>query len=371
MICFHLFCQRRLRQLSMPCVKKPSFHISSSQSHGKKSNLTRPRREWAWEHYLDISLRFVRSVILRYSCDKYEAADLINRIVEKIEDDHHRLFVARPSKPKLKILRMLWLKVFPKSVFQTRRRLVAKFGTLSALANATEKDLREVEGIGEVMAKRIYDVFRADWHGWDLRFCILDWWWNHGRTWIGFKGFIGRNMGSLRTWGCSGFMGMQSSALETCRLNLLGRNIPLNSLRKPFGVVMKKSHSDPSSTGISVHLRLSRLIRPIRMRSHISKLKSRFKPWGLMIGGRILSFPSPNCCVWIYKVRRWKHWKEWVMFWIPWNISSRRSNANDSITILPSLEILNNSWPAKDSPCEHLKDGQWLLWRLLLCKGLI
>ena len=94
--------------------------------------------------------------------DKYEAADLINRIVEKIEDDHHRLFVARPSKAKPEDYRNALIEGLPKVGAQTRRRLVAKFGTLSALANATEKDLREVEGIGEVMAKRIYDVFRAD-----------------------------------------------------------------------------------------------------------------------------------------------------------------------------------------------------------------
>ena len=94
--------------------------------------------------------------------DKYEAADLINRIVEKIEDDHHRLFVARPSKAKPEDYRNALIEGLPKVGAQTRRRLVAKFGTLSALANATEKELKEVEGIGEVMAKRIYDVFRAD-----------------------------------------------------------------------------------------------------------------------------------------------------------------------------------------------------------------
>jgi len=94
--------------------------------------------------------------------DKYEASDLINRIVEKIEDDNHRLFVARPSKAKPQDYRNALIEGLPKVGAQTRRRLVAKFGTLSALAIATKKDLMEVEGIGEVMATRIYNVFRAD-----------------------------------------------------------------------------------------------------------------------------------------------------------------------------------------------------------------
>ena len=93
--------------------------------------------------------------------DRFDASFLMERIVEKIEDDHHRLFVARPKKAKPEDYRNALLEGLPKVGQQTRRRLVKEFGSLVALANASVEDLMEVEGIGKATAERIHSVFNA------------------------------------------------------------------------------------------------------------------------------------------------------------------------------------------------------------------
>jgi DNA excision repair protein ERCC-4 len=42
------------------------------------------------------------------------------------------------------------------------KRLLARFGTLQALANASLDELTEVEGVGEARARRIHEVFRRE-----------------------------------------------------------------------------------------------------------------------------------------------------------------------------------------------------------------
>lgn len=93
--------------------------------------------------------------------DKYDASDLIERIVDKIEDDNHRLFVARPSKAKPQAYRDALIEGLPKVGASTRRKLVAKFKTLADLTQASVEDLMEVDGVGKVLAERIHSVFHA------------------------------------------------------------------------------------------------------------------------------------------------------------------------------------------------------------------
>lgn len=45
------------------------------------------------------------------------------------------------------------------------RRLLAKFGTLRRLANASIEELMEVEGIGRIRAREIYAVLNTPWRG--------------------------------------------------------------------------------------------------------------------------------------------------------------------------------------------------------------
>lgn len=93
--------------------------------------------------------------------DKYDASDLIERIVDKIEDDNHRLFVARPSKAKPQAYRDALIEGLPKVGSATRRKLVAKFKTLAGLAQASVEELMEVDGVGKTLAERIHSVFNA------------------------------------------------------------------------------------------------------------------------------------------------------------------------------------------------------------------
>jgi len=45
---------------------------------------------------------------------------------------------------------------------QRARRLLERFKTLQALANASVREIMETEGIGEVTAERIYKAFRTE-----------------------------------------------------------------------------------------------------------------------------------------------------------------------------------------------------------------
>ena len=91
--------------------------------------------------------------------DHFDAANLMHRIVERIEDDLPRLYVPRPNAPKATDYRDAMIEALPKVGIKTRRKLVEAFGSFSCLANATVDEIKSVEGIGEKTAQRIYDVF--------------------------------------------------------------------------------------------------------------------------------------------------------------------------------------------------------------------
>ena len=90
--------------------------------------------------------------------DHYDAANLMHRIVEKIEDDVPRLYVPRPKSPKPKEYRDALVEALPKVGFKTRKKLIEKFGSLSGLCNASIEELKEIEGIGSATAEKIYAV---------------------------------------------------------------------------------------------------------------------------------------------------------------------------------------------------------------------
>ncbi len=90
--------------------------------------------------------------------DHYDAANLMHRIVEKIEDDVPRLYVPRPKSPKPKEYRDALVEALPKVGLKTRKKLIEKFGSLSGLCNASIEELKEIEGIGSATAEKIYAV---------------------------------------------------------------------------------------------------------------------------------------------------------------------------------------------------------------------
>jgi len=91
--------------------------------------------------------------------DHYDAANLMHRIVEKVEDDIPRLYVPRPNAPKPKEYRDIIIQALPKVGLKTRRKLVEHFGSLANIANASVDEIKALDGIGEKVAQRIYDVF--------------------------------------------------------------------------------------------------------------------------------------------------------------------------------------------------------------------
>lgn len=93
--------------------------------------------------------------------DRYDASLLMKRIVDKIEDDQPRLFVARPSSPKATEYRNAIVEALPKVGAKTRRRLMAEFPSIASLCSATVEDLKAVEGIGQATAERIHEILHA------------------------------------------------------------------------------------------------------------------------------------------------------------------------------------------------------------------
>ena len=93
--------------------------------------------------------------------DRYDASLLMTRIVDKIEDDVPRLFVARPSSPKAVEYRNAIVEALPKVGAKTRRRLTAVFPSISDLCNATIEELMEVEGVGKATAERIHEILHT------------------------------------------------------------------------------------------------------------------------------------------------------------------------------------------------------------------
>jgi Fanconi anemia group M protein len=53
---------------------------------------------------------------------------------------------------------------FPDIGLKNARLLLEHFGTIQAIANASDKELAAVKGIGEKKAKRIFDLFRKKYY---------------------------------------------------------------------------------------------------------------------------------------------------------------------------------------------------------------
>ena len=156
-----LFDQRRLRQLS--AMREEAEHsfvvVTKSWDEIKKDASSKGMSVRTLIGYI-ASLCAVGYPPV-FMDDRYDAAFLMERIVEKIEDDQHRLFVARPKKAKAEDYRNALVEGLPKVGAQTRRRLVKEFGSLASMATASVEDLMTIEGIGKATAERIHSVFNA------------------------------------------------------------------------------------------------------------------------------------------------------------------------------------------------------------------
>jgi len=92
---------------------------------------------------------------------KHDAASLIHRIVGKIEDDKHRLYVPRPASPQVLDYRNALIEGLPNIGPKLRRRIIAIYPSISSLCEATIEDLTNIEGVGKTTAERIISVLNS------------------------------------------------------------------------------------------------------------------------------------------------------------------------------------------------------------------
>jgi len=89
--------------------------------------------------------------------DRFDGSALMGKIISKIEDDKHRLYIPRPRGAKPSDYRNALIEALPKVGLKTRRKLVERFGSVANLSQASVDELASIEGIGKVTAQRIFD----------------------------------------------------------------------------------------------------------------------------------------------------------------------------------------------------------------------
>jgi excinuclease UvrABC nuclease subunit len=93
--------------------------------------------------------------------DKWDAAVVMRKIMDKIDDDTTRLYVPRPRSPKPQEYRNALIEALPKVGIKTRRKIVQAFPSMADLCGATVEQLVEIEGIGQKTAERIVEILHA------------------------------------------------------------------------------------------------------------------------------------------------------------------------------------------------------------------
>lgn len=96
-----------------------------------------------------------------FIANKKEAATLMSRIVNKIEDDVPRVYVPRPKAPDATEYRNAIIEALPGIGLKTRRLLVEEFGTLAGLCSASAEDIAGIKGIGQATADRVFEILHC------------------------------------------------------------------------------------------------------------------------------------------------------------------------------------------------------------------
>jgi len=96
-----------------------------------------------------------------FIANKTEAATLMSRIVNKIEDDVPRVYVPRPKAPEPQEYRNAIIEALPGIGLKTRRLLVEEFGSLAGLCSASPEDIAGVKGIGQATADRVHEILHS------------------------------------------------------------------------------------------------------------------------------------------------------------------------------------------------------------------
>ena len=96
-----------------------------------------------------------------FIANKKEAATLMSRIVNKIEDDVPRIYVPRPKAPEAGEYRNAIIEALPGIGRKTRRLLVEEFESLAGLCTASPEDIAGVKGIGQTTADRVFEILHS------------------------------------------------------------------------------------------------------------------------------------------------------------------------------------------------------------------
>ena len=153
-----LFDDRRLRQLGAMREEAEFSYliITKSYSEIKEDVMMRDVNERILLGYI-ASLCAVGYPPL-FIPDKHDAAQLIKRLVDKIEDDDPRVYVPRPKGAKPSDYRNAMIEALPKIGTKTRRRLVEVFPNFASLANASVEEIMAIDGIGKKTAEKIHRI---------------------------------------------------------------------------------------------------------------------------------------------------------------------------------------------------------------------
>ena len=156
-----LFDDRRLRQLGAMREEAEFSYLIVTKSY---EDVKAGARERGISD--KILLGFIASLCATgypplFIADRHDASNLIHRIVEKIEDDRPRLYVARPKSPEVIEYRNVIIEALPKIGSKTRRKITQVFPSIHDLSQASIEDLSQIEGVGEKTAQRIYEIMRG------------------------------------------------------------------------------------------------------------------------------------------------------------------------------------------------------------------
>ena len=153
-----LFDGRRLRQLSAmrETAEYSYLVVTKSYADVKAGALERGISEAVVTGYI-ASLCAIGYPPL-FIDNKYDASRIVHRLVEKIEDDVTRTYVARPAAPLAVEYRNAIIESLPGIGAKTRRKLTVVFPSIASLSNASFDELMEVEGIGKKTAERMIEI---------------------------------------------------------------------------------------------------------------------------------------------------------------------------------------------------------------------
>lgn len=153
-----LFDDRRLRQLGAMREEAEFSYLIVTKSYDEIKASLRDRKVSERTFISFIASLMAVGYPPVFISDRYDASLLMQKVVDKIEDDNHRLYVPRPKSPKPSEYRNALMEGLPNVGPKTRRKLTAIYPTIASLCQASVEELSEVEGIGAATAQKIVDA---------------------------------------------------------------------------------------------------------------------------------------------------------------------------------------------------------------------